>query len=132
MKLVREVGVTHLLVQIDSQLITSQVKGEFQTHDPSLLKYLQKALKMSQTFEEFKINHILRGENTRADLLAQLESTKGTRLNKTVIQETLEMRSTKVEEVMTLNEARGWMMPIIRYLSQNEISKEEIEAKHIL
>lgn len=86
---------------------------------------------MSQRFEEFEINHIPRGENTIADLLACLTSTKDTRLNKTIIQETLEMPSTEVEEVITLKEAKGWMMPIIRYLTQNVLSEEEREAKHI-
>lgn len=61
MKLEKEVGVTHLLVHTDSQLISSQVKGEFHTKDPLLIKYLQKATKMSQAFEELEINHIPRG-----------------------------------------------------------------------
>lgn len=95
-------------------MFASQVKGEFQTKDSSLIKYLQNSIKMSQVFEEFEINHIPSGQNTRTDLLARLASTKGTKLNKIIIQETLEMRSTEVEEVMTLNEVRGWMVPIIR------------------
>lgn len=53
MRLAKEVGVTHLFVQIDSQLIVSQVIGKFQTKDPSLVRYFQKSLKMSQTFMEF-------------------------------------------------------------------------------
>lgn len=32
---------------------------------------------------------------------------------------------------MTLNEARGWMTPIIRYLIQNKLIEEEREAKCI-
>ncbi|XP_050909564.1 uncharacterized protein LOC127123387 [Lathyrus oleraceus] len=54
MRLAKEVGVIHLLVQTVSQLITSQVRGEFQKKDPSLVRYLQKALKISQTFVEFE------------------------------------------------------------------------------
>lgn len=77
MKLEKEVKVTHLLVQTDSQLISNQVRGEFQTKDTSLVRYLQKALKMSHTFEEFKINHIPGKENVIGDLLACLASTKG-------------------------------------------------------
>ena len=94
MRLAKEVGVIHLLVQTVSQLITSQVRGEFQKKDPSLVRYLQKALKMSHTFEEFKVNHIPREENFRSDLLARLASTKGSGLNMTVIQETLEAPNT--------------------------------------
>lgn len=45
-----------------------------------------------------------------------------------VIQETLEEPSTKVEEVMTLNNTRGCMIPIVQYLSHNELTEEEAEA----
>lgn len=92
---------------------------------------MQKALKMSQTFEEFEVNHIPREENVIADLLVRLTSTKGSSLNKEVIQETLETPIIEVEEVMTLNNARGWMVPIIQYLTQNELPEEEVEVRHI-
>lgn len=86
---------------------------------------------MSQTFEEFKINHIHREENVRAGLLAWLVSTKGVGINNTVTQETLESPSTKVGEIMTLDSARDWMAPITRYLTQNELPEVEVEARRI-
>ena len=85
MMLAKEVGVTHFLTQTDSLLISSQVRGEFQTKDPSLVRYLRKALKMSQTFVEFEVNDIPMEEHVRADLLARLASTKASSLNKMAI-----------------------------------------------
>ena len=41
MKLSKEVGITHLLVRTNSQLVVGQVGGEFQTKDPTFLKYIQ-------------------------------------------------------------------------------------------
>lgn len=41
------------------------------------------------------------------------------------------MPRTEVEEVRTLNEARGWMASIIQYLTQNELSEVEREANRI-
>ncbi|XP_058783456.1 uncharacterized protein LOC131658141 [Vicia villosa] len=58
MKLTEEVGVTQLTVKMDSQLIASQVKGEYQAKDVSL---------------------------HRADVLARLARTKGLDLNKTYL-----------------------------------------------
>lgn len=58
---------------------------------------------MSQTFVEFEVNHIPGEKNVRADFLARLANTKGSGLNKTVIQEIMEALSIKVEEVITLN-----------------------------
>lgn len=45
-----------------------------------------------------------------------------------VIQKTPEAPSTNVGEVMELNYVRGWMMPIIQYLTQNKLPREEAEA----
>lgn len=64
-----EDGITNFLVQTDSHLISNQVGGEFQTKDQLLIKYLQIALNISQTFMEFEINHDPREENVRANLL---------------------------------------------------------------
>lgn len=72
---------------------------------------------MSHTFMEFEVNHIPMEENVRDDVLARLASTKGSGLNKTIIQGTLKALSTEVEEVMKLDNARGWMVVIIRYLT---------------
>lgn len=42
MMLAKEMGITELKVKSDSQLVTSQVKGTFQTKEPALIKYLEK------------------------------------------------------------------------------------------
>ena len=44
MKLAKEVKVSHLLIRTDLQLIASQIRGDYQTKDALLLKYLQRAL----------------------------------------------------------------------------------------
>lgn len=51
--------------------------------------------------------HIPREANIRVDLLAQLASAKDPDLNRTVIQEILEIPSTETGEVMMLEDARG-------------------------
>lgn len=48
-----------------------------------------------------------------------------------VIQETPETPSTEVEEVMTLNNVRGWMVPTIKYFTHNDLPEEEIEVRRI-
>lgn len=48
-----------------------------------------------------------------------------------VIQETFEVPSTKVKEVMVLENAKSWMTPIIQYLTHDKLLEEEIEARRI-
>jgi ribonuclease HI len=53
MKLAREMEVTDLRAQIDSQLVTNQVSGEYQTKDPQLVKYLEKVQTLASQFKRF-------------------------------------------------------------------------------
>lgn len=68
---------------------------------------------MAKGFIKLELTHIPRDENARADLLSRLASTKGPRLNMTIIEKKLETQSTKVEEVMVIDNEKGWMTPII-------------------
>lgn len=117
-----------MLVWTDSQLVASQIKGNFQTEDTLILKYLQWDLQFAKGFTKLEVTHIHREENTKVDLLARLAKTKGSGLNRTVIQETLETPSIKVENVMVLENTKGWMTPIIQFLTQDKILKEETEV----
>jgi ribonuclease HI len=85
MRLAVEMGVTELEARSDSQLVTGQVTGNFQTKDPQLLKYLEKVAKLIKKFKSFKLCHVPRDQNSRADLLARLASTKRPGNNRSVI-----------------------------------------------
>lgn len=131
MKLAKEIKVYHMLVRTDSKLLASKIKGDFQTKDTLLLKYLQWALQLANGFTKFKVTPIPREENTRAYLLARLANKKGRGLNRTLIQETLETSSIKVDEVMVMENEKGWMTPIIQYLTHDKLPNEETEAWRI-
>lgn len=63
LKLSKEVGVSHLMVKIDSQMITSQIKGDFQTKDALFLKYLQWVQQLAKGFTKFEVTYIPEGKN---------------------------------------------------------------------
>lgn len=48
LKLAREVRVSHMLVRTGSQLVTSQIRGDYQTNDALLLKYLCRTLQLAK------------------------------------------------------------------------------------
>lgn len=60
-----------------------------------------------------------------ADLLARLDSTKGLRLNQTVIEEVLEEPSMARQEVTSVTQLFGWMDPIIHYLMCGILPKDD-------
>ncbi|GAU30847.1 hypothetical protein TSUD_365550 [Trifolium subterraneum] len=108
MRLAKEMEVADLRAKSDSQLVISQVSGEFQVKDPQLIKYLE--------------------QNARADLLYKLASTKKPGNNRTIIQETVKKPSTGDLEVWMVTRNDDWRTPIIQYL-ENEKLPEEKEEK---
>ena len=69
-----EMGVKHLRVMGDSNLIVCQTKGSFSLKEPSLALYRVMAEKMGEKFSTFEIEHAPRNENRFADALAALDS----------------------------------------------------------
>ena len=71
-----EMGVKHLKVLGDSNLVVCQTKGSFSLKEPNLAPYRVMAQKMEERFLTFEIKHAPRNENRFADVLATLGSQK--------------------------------------------------------
>jgi ribonuclease HI len=67
-------GIKHLRVIGDSNLIICQAKGEFSLKEPSLAPYRALAQRLEEKFSTFEVTHALRSENRYADALAALGS----------------------------------------------------------
>ncbi|RDY12073.1 Retrovirus-related Pol polyprotein from transposon 17.6, partial [Mucuna pruriens] len=130
MRLVQELEVKKLTTKSDSKLVTGQVNGEYQTRDPQLVKYWEKAKKMASTFESFILVHVPRDHNERADLLAKLASTQRGQ-QKSVIHENLQSPMVGQAEVGCVEEKNTWATPILRYIQDNEIPHDVKEARRI-
>ena len=67
-----EMGIKHLRVIVDSNLIICQTKCEFSLKEPSLAPYRDLAQKLEENFDTFEISHAMRCGNRYADTLATL------------------------------------------------------------
>ncbi|GAU42950.1 hypothetical protein TSUD_142870 [Trifolium subterraneum] len=131
MKLAKEMEVSDLKAKSDSQLVTNQVSGEYQTKDPQLIRYLEKVRGLAEQFDNFELIHVPRDQNSRADLLSKLASTKKPGNNRTVIQETISKPSTEMAEVTPVVEQSDWRLPIIQYLKRDILPAEKEDAARI-
>jgi len=73
-------GVRALRVESDSELLVRQMRGHYKVKSPDLRPLFERAKKMSQPFESFRIDHVYREQNSEADALANeaLDETSGT------------------------------------------------------
>jgi ribonuclease HI len=131
MKLAKEMEVTDLRAKSDSQLVTNQVSGEYQTKDPQLMKYLERVNKLKDQFNTFELIFVPREQNSRADLLSKLASTKKLGNNRTVIQEVISKPSTEDTEIVMIVEEEDWRGPITKYLQNETLPPEKEEANKL-
>jgi len=59
-----------LRIESDSELLVKQMRGQYKVKSEDLRPLFERAKKMSQTFETFRIDHVYREQNREADALA--------------------------------------------------------------
>jgi ribonuclease HI len=66
----RSLGLDKLTVHSDSELLVKQINGTYRVKAPHLLPLFLHALKLRRALPAFALRHVPRGENSRADGLA--------------------------------------------------------------
>ncbi|XP_072087217.1 uncharacterized protein [Arachis hypogaea] len=129
--LAKDVGAKILEVNTDSQVVSSQINGDYQTRDPLLQQYLAKVNKLKEGFDRVTIRHVPREQNTRADLLSKLASTKPGHGNKSLIQEVVKSPSisTTASAYLTLPSQGSWTYSILQYLLDGTLPEDPREEK---
>lgn len=62
-------GIRALRVESDSELMVKQMRGQYKVKSGDLKPLFERAKKMSQTLESFRIDHVYREQNREADAL---------------------------------------------------------------
>jgi ribonuclease HI len=72
-------GIRALRVESDSELLVKQMRGQYKVKHADLRPLFERAKKMSQALESFRIEHVYREQNREADELANeaLDETSG-------------------------------------------------------
>jgi ribonuclease HI len=72
-------GIRALRIESDSELLVKQMRGQYKVKSAELRPLFERAKKMSQGFESFRINHVYREQNREADGLVNqaLDETSG-------------------------------------------------------
>jgi len=66
----RRLGVRRLELRMDSELVVRQLTGEYRVKNEGLQPLHERATRLLRTFERWRCVHVRRGENWRADKLA--------------------------------------------------------------
>ena len=80
LKLAKELQIDSLLIFSDSKSVVSQISGEFQARDDRMTAYMEKVKAELQNFSRYEVKHIDSEDNSNADALAKLATSKDTEL----------------------------------------------------
>ena len=127
-----DLGAEEVKVFTDSQLVASQIKGEYQAKSDHLAEYLTLVKHKLMKFRAWEVEHIPRERNSRADVLSKLASTRKKGGNKSVIQEILPRpsieKATEMLDVNVIGDDNCWMTPVYNYLTNGELPVNSKEA----
>jgi ribonuclease HI len=74
----KDLGIEQVEVLMDSELVVKQMNGQYKVKHPGLIPLFQKARQLANGFSAFKISHIRREYNKKADALANRAMDAGT------------------------------------------------------
>ena len=121
-----------LLIQSNSQLVVGQVNIEYESRDPRMEKYVPLVKQRLGIFSAWKLEHILRDCNEKADTLAAVAASL--LMTKTVFlpiyyQPNSSILTTRVSQVDEVSPS--WMDPIVQYINTRELSNEKDKAHKV-
>ena len=121
-----------IIIQSDSKLMVGQVNREYEMRDQCMTKYVCLVKLRLESFMAWKLEHIPRSSNEKADALAAVATsipTKETVLLPVYYQLESSIAANKVNKIEEA--CTSWMTPIVHYLSSGELSDSRVEAHKI-
>ncbi|GJY49563.1 reverse transcriptase domain-containing protein [Tanacetum coccineum] len=118
-------------VEYEALLAGLRIAKEMQEKD---IHAFEKVLELAGAFNRFRITHIPRAENRKADALSKLAAVQFDHLSKEVLVEVLNERSVEAQEVNMVVEEEGptWMTPIRNYLEEGKLPEDPVAARTLM
>ncbi|XP_074342349.1 uncharacterized protein LOC141679876 [Apium graveolens] len=123
--------VKNLKVCGDSQLVISQVKGEFEARDETMVKYVRLVRAVMTQFDECYVEHIPREENAKADALSKFASSEIEKSSGSVYFRVLKTRSIYVKLVAPIGLGASWIDSIKAYIQTGWLPNDVTEARKL-
>ena len=111
--LAKAIGAENMVIHCDSQVITSQINGDYECKNERMKKYLEEVKNRIGSLE-VRFGQILREENECVDRLAKVVSAEFMIISKQVL--LFMIISDNGAIVQKINSEENWTTPLIAYL----------------
>jgi ribonuclease HI len=150
LRIAADLGVRHLYIRGDSELVVDQVMKQSTPRDPKMKAYCDEVRRLEERFKGFELHHVLRRDNEAADFLAKLASSRGSPPPGVFVDD-LYKSSVRLEGPdkppadltaeqptgpelptnMVLEVYRDWRGPLLAFLRNQELPPDVTEARRI-
>ncbi|XP_075655082.1 uncharacterized protein LOC142625283 [Castanea sativa] len=128
--LAQVVGATNVVVHCDSQVVTSQVNGEYKCKGEKMKKFWEQTKKRIDGLQA-KIFQILRGENEHADRLSKAASAKPMITIDKVLSLTQPSPLIDIVNIQEIGSENNWTTPLISYLKDGTLPEGKEAARKL-
>nr|AAT77321.1 putative polyprotein [Oryza sativa Japonica Group]AAV31327.1 putative polyprotein [Oryza sativa Japonica Group] len=137
LKISISLGIRHLIVRGDSQLVVNQVMKVWSCLDDNMTAYRQGVCKLEDKFDGLELTHVLRRNNEAADRLANFGSKREAAPSDVFVEHLYEptvprketIEATDTQDVSMIE--ADWREPLIRFLTKQELPQDKDEAEQI-
>ena len=134
MMMVQRMGGKAMKVFLDSKLVVGQVRGDLESRDLRMQKYLCQIRRIQEKFEIFDLSHVPRSGNTHADSLATLATSSAQDLPQVVLVEDLYTHTSVHHSAPQINQIKlgpSWMDSISLFLEKDVLPEERSKADKV-
>ena len=131
LNLAKAVGVENMIIHCDSQVITSQINGDYECRNERMKKYLEEVKNQISSLE-VKFIQIPREENECADRLAKAASAEFMSTSKQVLSFVqISLLIDDGAQMQDVNFEENWITPLIAYLRSGILPDEKDAARKL-
>ncbi|XP_048501500.1 uncharacterized protein LOC104893263 [Beta vulgaris subsp. vulgaris] len=125
-------GAKNVLLKTDSQLVSGQLKGEFEAREANMIKYVEKAKEIIAQLEQFEVEAIPRAENMKADALSKPASSDSVSIEGMVVIDVLKEKSiTQKVMINNIDQQGEWFTELVKYKLKGELPADPMAAKKL-
>src|SRR4051812_3322375 len=144
LRLAREMGISRIQCYGDSDLVSQQVSGTWDSKDPMMAAYRREVARQAGFLVDYQVNHVDRRQNEAADALSRLGSQRKPVppnvfldiLTKLSIQSPTEQDIAEPDPgaalIAAIHATPDWVVPYMDYMTRRTLPADELLARQII
>ena len=131
LRIAKALRVKNLKLKINSKLIVGQITNEYEAKEERMKSYLKLMSQLNDDFDDVIFEQIPWENNSAANEVAKLASTKDAPKNPGLYMEVQAIPSIEGLQAFSVQQSSAWMDPILSYIKDSQLPSDLSKAKKV-